>query len=152
MECKSCKIPQIDKVKVSISIDASSFIPAKISKPDCVIYYETAGTCLMECKTAYIKRAVYQFESFLTFLLDKWDAFLFAENLPKNLPFPNRFILYMEKGIGKEHYTYEIEKNTKRLKVKKDGYTKILNRAYIEVYSQRDLDNMKRNLHNFGGG
>lgn len=58
----------------------------------------------------------------------------------------------MEKGIGKEHYTYEIERNTKRLKFKKDGYTKILNRAYIEVYSQRDIDNMKRNLHNFGGG
>ena len=41
----------------------------------------------------------------------------------------------MEKGIGKEHYTYEIERNTKRLKFKKDGYTKILNRAYIEVSS-----------------
>lgn len=152
MECKSCNIPQIDKVKISISIDASSYIPVGISKPDCFIYYETAGTCLMECKTAYIKRAVSQFESLLKFLLDNWDGFLYAENLPKDLPFPDRFILYMEKGIGKERFTYEIEKNTKRLKFKKDGYTKILNRAYIEVYSQRDLDNMKRNLHNFGGG
>lgn len=152
MECKSCNIPQIDKVKVSISIDDSSYIPANIRKPDCFIYYETTGTCLMECKTAYIKRAVSQFESLLTFLSDNWDGFLSAENLPKNLPFPDRFILYMAKGIGKESYTYEIEKDTKRLKFKKDGYTKILNRAYIEVYSQRDLDNMKRTLHNFGGG
>ncbi len=152
MKCKSCNIPQFDKVKLSVSIDDSSFIPVGMKKADCLIYYETTGTCIIECKVAYIKRAVSQFESFLNFLSDNWDGFLSAENLPKDIPFPDRFILYMEKGIGKEHYTYEIERNTKRLKFKKDGYTKILNRAYIEVYSQRDIDNMKRNLHNFGGG
>ena len=58
-------------------------------------------------------------------------------------------------GKGMSLGKFSADRNPSQLserKFRKDGYTKILNGAYIEVYSQRDIDNMKRNLHNFGGG
>lgn len=105
----------------------------------------------MECKTSYIKRAVLQFEGCVNYLQSSWAQFLSTENLPQELPFPTNFIIYIENGIGNEKGKYEIERNSKKLKIRKNGYAKVNNSGTILVYTAKDVSNMKNNLTKFGG-
>ncbi|MDS0256446.1 hypothetical protein ApAK_01940 [Thermoplasmatales archaeon AK] len=135
---------------MSIDLDNSTFFPPDLRKVDCFVHFETTGSCLIECKTTYIKRAISQFEICLKYLREHWNDFLSAEDLPNDTPFPHKFILYLERGLSREKYSYELERNTRRLKVRGNGYHKVLGHAFIEVYTRRDIENMTKNLDRFG--
>jgi len=149
VECVGCTIPPIDTVVTSVDLDKAQSVPRNIGRADCFVYYKTYGSFLIECKTAYVKRAVEQLEESLLFLKSNWQKFINSENLPPNTPFPKNFILFLSKGIGKERFKFEIERTTKRLRIKKDGYQRINNDGFIVVYTGKDIANMKGNLHSF---
>lgn len=153
VECTNCSIPPIDNIKNSVDLDKSSSVPHTISRADCFVQYESSGSFLIECKTSYIKRAVRQLEECVSYLFDNWDDFKRTEGLGSDTPFPNNFMLFMKNGIGNEKLRYEIDKKTKRLKIKKNGFQKVNNSGFIQVYTGKDVANMKSNqphLHKFG--
>lgn len=150
VECSKCPIPPVDKVIVSVDLDQAKSVPTTISRADCFVYYQERGSVLIECKTAYIKRAVKQLEECICFLNGKWQEFVTSEDLPDSTPVPKNFILFLKNGIGKEKRRYEIDRKTKKLRIKGNGYQMVNNSGYIEVYTGRDLASMKGNLHSFG--
>ena len=150
VECSKCTIPLVDKVIASVDLDQAKIIPNTTSRADCFVYYETSGSVIIECKRAYIKMAVKQLEECINFLAGHWLDFITSEMLPNSTPFPNRFILFLKNGIGKEKKRYEIERKTKKLRIKGNGFQLVNNKGYILVYTERDLANMRSNLNSFG--
>ena len=151
VQCNDCEVPPLGDIIKSVDMDTTSSFPIHTTRVDCLVYYDSIGTFLIECKTSYIKRAVKQFEECSEYLKSNWKNFVASERLPSDTPFPKNFILVLKNGIGREKYTFEVERNTYRLKIKGNGYQKVNNSGNIQVYTGRDLMNMKRNLHRFGG-
>ena len=149
VECIKCSIPPVDKVIASVDLDRAKSVPTTISRADCFVYYQEKGSALIECKTAYIKRAVKQLEECILFLNTNWQEFITSEKLPNSTPFPKNFILFLRNGIGKEKRRYEIDRKSKKLRVRGNGYQMVNNTGYIEVYTEKDLIIMRNNLHTF---